>query len=539
MEDSGAHRRRPAAIDRPSLESILSDIEDPLCRWLPDGTLVFVNQAYCRMLGGVPETLLGRRIAELGPDAAETEALSATILAALSPSAPTFACEHRHRGQDTERWLQWINRGLFDAAGRLVGVQSVGRDITSYRQAIARLQESEARYRARAESSWDLHERRAIEAALRASEAQLRAMVENVPDYVAVIDRDGVIRFLNHATPGTRAAAAIGRRFESFAPPENRRLLREAFARCLAGGGVQTLEVHRRAPRGAPVWYAARMVPMLQDGAAISVLLIATDVTAQRDREATLLRFNAELEERVADRTAELQASLRELEAFSYSVSHDLRAPLRAIDGFSKALVEDHAAALGAEGMHYLQRVRLAAQRMGQLIDDLLRLARAMRSELSVGVVPLGSMAREIAADLRREQPEREVEFRIDERATAQGDPVLLRAALTNLLANAWKFTRQRARATIEFASEYRADGRVFVVRDDGVGFDMTYAAKLFRPFERLHATDFEGSGIGLAIVQRIVSRHGGWIWAEGAVGRGAAFYFTLPEASRSAAAKG
>ena len=634
----GARAKRPAAIDRPSLESILGDLEDPICRWLPDGTLTFVNDAYCRMLDTTAAALLGRRVAELNPRSDEAEAAAAAILAAITPASPVCAHEHHHHFASGERWIQWTNRGLFDSDGTLVGVQSVGRDITSYRRAMRELQESEARldlalgaaemglwdwdlerqrithdarwaaqlgypledvaamsdaflemihpddqaavaerlrehvsgaaefylseHRMRTrDGSWrwvssrgrivarapdgrarrmiglmrDIHDHKSIEADLRASEARLRVIVEHVPDYVAVVDLDGTLRFLNRAAPGTTIEQALGRPFDAFAPPENRRYLREALARCISERSTQALELHLRTSRG-PIWYASSMVPMVRDGAVASVMLISTDVSAQRDREDTLLRFNAELEERVADRTAELQASLRELEAFSYSVSHDLRAPLRAIDGFSKALAEDHAGALDVEGLHYLQRVRSAAQRMGQLIDDLLRLARAMRSELSVGVVPLGAIAGEVAADLRREHPERDVRFVIDERAVAQGDPVLLRAALTNLLANAWKFTRERPQATIEFASEYRADGRVFVVRDDGVGFDMAYAGKLFRPFERLHSADFEGSGIGLAIVQRIVSRHGGWIWAEGAVGRGAAFYFTLPDTHRAAA---
>jgi PAS domain S-box-containing protein len=639
MEGTGARQRRPAAIDPPSVESILSDLEDPICRWLPDGTLTFVNRACCEMFGAPAAALLGRSLVTFVADPAAFQAVAATILASVTPSAPIHTHEHHHRAAPGEPWLQWTSRGLFDERGHLVGVQSVGRDITSYRQALAKLQESEARldmalgaaemglwdwdigqqmlthddrwaaqlgfpldevdamkasflemvhpddqagmmqrlgdhlrgtaefylseHRMRTKTGewrWvssrgrvvaraadgrprrmiglmrDIHEHKTIEAALRASEAQLQGMLENVLDYVAVIDLDGVLRFLNRTATGTRVEEALDRAFDEFAPPESRRELREAFARCVASREVQTLELHLQTQRGPLVWYASRMVPMLRDGAVAAVMLISTDITAQRERETTLLRFNAELEERVADRTAELQASLRELEAFSYSVSHDLRAPLRAIDGFSKALVEDHAGALDAEGLHYLQRVRLAAQRMGQLIDDLLRLAQAMRGELSVGVVPLGAIAREVAADLRREQPEREVHFVIDERATAYGDPVLLRAALTNLLANAWKFSRQRQPATIEFGSEYRAEGRVFVVRDDGVGFDMAYAAKLFRPFERLHATEFEGTGIGLAIVQRIVSRHGGWIWAESAVDRGAAFYFNLPDAAHVAA---
>ena len=225
----------------------------------------------------------------------------------------------------------------------------------------------------------------------------------------------------------------------------------------------------------------------------------------------------------------ELTAVNRELEAFSYSVSHDLRAPLRGIDGFSQALLEDYAEKLGAKGKNYLQRVRAASQRMAQLIDDLLQLSRLARSEMRREDVDLSGMARAIAADLQKTQPDRQVDVRIAQGVVAEGDPRLLRVVLDNLLSNAWKFTSKNPRATIEFGV-IENDGRpAYFVRDDGAGFDMAYGDKLFGPFQRLHApTEFPGTGIGLATVQRIVHRHGGRVWATGAVGQGATFSFTL-----------
>jgi two-component system, NtrC family, sensor kinase len=234
---------------------------------------------------------------------------------------------------------------------------------------------------------------------------------------------------------------------------------------------------------------------------------------------------------------AELERKNKELEAFSYSVSHDLRAPLRAIDGFSKALIEDCADKLDAEAMQHLARVRTAAQRMGELIDDMLQLSRVTRLEISRRRVDLSALAHEIAAELDRQEPERSVEVVIHSDIVTEADARLLRIVLENLLGNAWKFTRKAERPRIELG--VREGGEpVFFVRDNGAGFDMRYAEKLFRPFQRLHTeADFPGTGIGLATIHRVVERHGGRVWAEGAVGEGATFFFTLPKASMASLA--
>lgn len=245
-------------------------------------------------------------------------------------------------------------------------------------------------------------------------------------------------------------------------------------------------------------------------------------------------RLNAELEKRVAERTALLEATNKELEAFSYSVSHDLRAPLRGIDGFSQALLEDYADKLDATGRDYLERLRAGSRRMAQLIDDMLGLSRITRSELHRETVDLSAMVREIADELRKSRPERCVEFVIAPGIVADGDPKLLRLLLGNLLGNAWKFTGKHAAARIEFGSREQEGETVFFVRDNGAGFDPAYAGKLFGAFQRLHsAAEFEGTGIGLATVQRIVHRHGGYISAEGEVEKGAAFFFTLTPGGR------
>jgi signal transduction histidine kinase len=247
-------------------------------------------------------------------------------------------------------------------------------------------------------------------------------------------------------------------------------------------------------------------------------------------RDAEVREARSELEKRVEARTRDLAAANKELEAFSYSVSHDLRAPLRAIDGFSRVLLTGYAAALDDRGRHYLARVRAGTQRMSELIDDLLALARLSRKELVRRPVDVTELAHRVAAELARREPARVTAVEIEDGLAAQADPQLLTIVLENLLGNAWKFTGKAAEGRIEVTRHRNGNTEeVFAIRDNGAGFDMAYADKLFGAFQRLHLdSDFEGTGIGLVTVQRIVSRHGGRVWAEGEVGKGAVFYFTL-----------
>jgi signal transduction histidine kinase len=305
-------------------------------------------------------------------------------------------------------------------------------------------------------------------------------------------------------------------------------LISPIFQREIAGPIVQLAEIAKLVSRDKN--YSVRAAPA-ENRDEVSVLVDAFNgmLSQIQERDGALQKARDELEERVQKRTTDLNNTNSELEAFSYSVSHDLRAPLRAIDGFSLALLEDYSDKLDSVGQDHLNRVRLAAQRMSTLIDDLLNLSRVTRSEMRREKLDLSAMVRSVASELQQVAPDRKITFAITEGLTVDGDSRLLQVAIENLLSNAWKYTSGHDSARIEFGFQ-QANGRsAYYIRDDGAGFDPRYSERLFGAFQRLHAaSEFPGTGIGLATVQRIIRRHGGNIWAEGAVEKGATFYFTL-----------
>ena len=326
--------------------------------------------------------------------------------------------------------------------------------------------------------------------------------------------------------PGTVAA------LYDFIHVEDRELVRQAFDKAIEIKSDYEVEF-RFLPRGRPPGWMLGRGRAYYDAAGKPLRLagVAIDITARKQAEQESTRLNAELERRVQERTVQLEATNRELEAFAYSVSHDLRAPLRGISGFSEVLLERYASQLDAEGQNLLHRACEASHRMSALIDDLLKLSRIGRSELRWQPVNLSALAEATAAELSKGEPARVVELAIAPNLRADGDERLLGIVLDNLLRNAWKFTRDQPRARIEFGRTTEPEP-AFFVRDNGVGFDMAHAGKLFSVFHRLHAmSDFPGTGVGLAIVQRSIQRHRGRVWATGVVNQGATFYFTLPEA--------
>jgi len=375
----------------------------------------------------------------------------------------------------------------------------------------------------------DISERVRVEQALKSAEREKEAILDGQLEHVIYQDREHRILWPNQAACESVAVTReelIGRYCYTVWPERDTRCEDCPVALAMETGRRQ--EVRKSTPDGR-YWFIRGYPVRAASGVVVGGIEVTQEVTEQVRAQEEIRRFSAELERRVEARTRELWAVNKELETFAYSVSHDLRAPLRSIDGFSQALLEDYGGQLDAAGRGYLQRVRAASQRMGQLIDDLLKLSRLTRSEMRREQVDLSALAREIAAEVQATQPGRAVEFVIRPGVVVDGDPRLLRVMLENLLDNAWKFTSKHERSRIELGVIQDEGQTVYFVRDDGAGFDMTYADKLFGAFQRLHAvTEFEGNGIGLATVQRIIHRHGGRVWAEGAVERGATFFFTL-----------
>jgi len=354
----------------------------------------------------------------------------------------------------------------------------------------------------------------------------LQSIIDRSADAIFVKDLEGRYVLLNDACAramGRPASEIVGRTDADIFPARTAAPLRSVDRRVMETGRGANVE-ETVGEDGAARVYASTKFPWL-DGAGnvLGVIGVARDVTGDK-------RALEDARRRAAQAEAQLEDVNAELESFAYSVSHDLRAPLRSILGFGNILEEDHGAGLDEGGRDALRRMRAAAQRMGHLMDDLVKLSRLTRGELDRQTVDVSALARAVVDELQRKDPDRRVDVVVAPDLKASADPRLLRAALQHLLENAWKFTSKTPAVRIEFGARKEKGETVFFVRDNGAGFDTTYAAKLFGVFQRMHAPEeFPGTGVGLAVVQRIVRRHGGSVWAEGAPGQGATFFFTLP----------
>lgn len=507
----------------------------PSAQWIADaatGAIVDANRAACELYGRTRDELLAMRMEDLDPRRADD------VQAEASPAR--------------------VGPRLLDEPARGFDVSSKSIEIGGRTLVLWRVQDPALRPEA--------------SRALQESERRFRAMIQNAADAILVFGPDERIEFETGdimPSMGWSPEERIGHSFFANMHPEDAAWARQILARLVHEPGAKAwAQVRSQAKDGSWRWLEGTATNLLFEPSVRGIVVNYRDVTTRRQAEESIRSLAEELERRVEERTGELVAAnaqleaeivwrermqeevLRlnehlehraselaaanaELEAFAYSVSHDLRGPVRSIDGFSSLFLEEYGHLVDETGREYLVRVGAATERMGELIDDLLALSRIARSQMRREHVDLSQLARAVADQLATGTPSRAIDFDVEPDVVALGDPRLLRIVLENLLGNAFKFTRARERARIVFGRGEWAGKPAYFVRDDGVGFDMAHSDKLFQPFQRLvHPSEYEGTGIGLATVKRIVQRHGGLVWAQAQPGQGATFWFTLSPAS-------
>jgi PAS domain S-box-containing protein len=489
--------RQTGVYNRSLIEASL----DPLFTIAPNGKITDVNNAAEKVTGLSREQLIGTDFADYFTDPGRARAGYEQVF--REGLVQDYGLEIRRCDGHVTPVL--YSAAVYrDDAGQVIGVCATARDVTELK--------------------------RAVEAVRRAS-AYNRSLLEASLDPLLTINPDGKITDVNNAAEkvtGLSRQQLMGTDFADYFSDPGK--ARAGYEQVFREGLINDyeLEIRHRDGYVTPVLYNAA-VYRDEAGEVIGVFAAARHISERKRAEEEIRKLNQEIDERVRRHTAELEATNKNLEAFTYSVSHDLRSPLRHIDGFSKLLLEEYSVDLPEDARRYLSRIREGTRRMGMMVDDLLNLTRVGRKELSMQLTGLSSLLEEAIRDLKPEMAGREIEWRIGKLPFVECDPALVKQVFANLLSNALKFTRLRERAVIE-VGETRQDGRaVIFVRDNGVGFSMKYVDKLFGVFQRLHRPeDFEGTGIGLATVQRIVHKHGGRTWAEGELNKGATFYFTL-----------
>lgn len=471
------------------------------------GKFLYVNERWCEITGFLRQEAMNKGLS-LGLHPEDRDRVLAQWCEATGEGSP-FKSEYRL--QHTDGTSTWVY-------GQIVAERDEKDTVVGYIGTIT-----------------DISQRKEVEEALEERNEFIETVMVNLPIGLTVISLDDFkIRYINPTTETivgwTRERLGDLHAFlESTLPDQKfRTQVLKKFCADLQSGDVERMiwELPINKGTGEQADIIVRGIPLRERGL---VIITVQDITQRKRAENEIRKLNRELEARVAKRTRELELANSELESFSYSVSHDLRAPLRAIDGFSEALLEDYWEKLDEEGRNYLRYLKDGSRDMRDLIDGLLALSRSTRGAMTRKQVNLSRLTEGIIEALRRSEPERKVSIMIAEGIEVEADPRLLKVVMENLLGNAWKYTALTPEGLIEFGSEQQEGRTVYLVRDNGAGFDMAYSEKLFLPFQRLHRADeFSGIGIGLATVQRIIHRHGGQIWAQAAVGKGATFYFTL-----------